>query len=188
VIRRGRYLAFAAAVLVAVGATLPQLDWVSAQFDRFGASSSVDMRGAPTVATLEQHDGSRLQIAEKTFSANGTTPSMRCVAASPPPPADPVSAPDDPLAFSGFASCTHLDVIAFRSQWDDDGSASVLARRPDDAAAIELRSDAKTWPPSSSDGRWTLFWLPPGALGPGSHVDLVALDAAGATISSEHVH
>ena len=162
-------------------------DWIQSQLDRFRGSSEVDMRGAVVVARLRQHDGSVLEIAERTIPATAKAPVLRCAALRPPPPADPVMAPRDPLSFAGSASCTDLSTMAYESTWQDDGSVALLARRPDGADRIELRSGATTWGPASSDGAWALLTLPPGSLPPEATAALVARDATGAIVSTEQV-
>jgi hypothetical protein len=190
---RGRYAALFAAGALALGATFGSHDWISSQFDTFRASSGIDMRGAVVVSHLRQHDGSILEIAEKTVppvvDANPvqSTPAQRCVATRPPAPADPVTAPADPLSFGGDAFCTALSTMASLSAWLDDGSASMLARRPDAAASIEIRLGSSVWQPSSADGPWVIFTVGPGSIPPHATVELIALDASGHPVATERV-
>jgi hypothetical protein len=183
---RARSLVLVAAAAVSLGTVVPQLGWVDAQFDRFHASVGVDMADATVVAHLRQHDGTVLEIAEKTFATAGA-PTMRCVAIRPPAPADPVAAPSDPLSFGGDAFCTRVGTMGAVSTWQDDGSGSLLARRPDRAAGIELRAGASSWKPSSADGPWALFTVGPGSIPPDAAVSIVALDLSGHEIATEPV-
>jgi hypothetical protein len=65
----------------------------------------------------------------------------------------------------------------------DDGSAALLAHRPDGTTQIKLRQGAVSWSPSSTDGAWVYFDLPPGAVKAGPPLALVALDSSGRVIA-----
>jgi hypothetical protein len=190
---RARLALIMAAAVLALGATFGSRDWITTQFDTFKAAPAVDMRGAVVVARLRQHDGSVLEIAEKTLppltgeSPAQASPAMRCVALRPPAPADPVMAPLDPLSFGGSAFCSRLDAMAAESVWQNDGSASVLARRPDAAVSIELRVGGSSWRPSAADGPWALFTVGPGSIPSRAIGELVALDAAGRPLTTEPI-
>jgi hypothetical protein len=191
---RGRYAAVAVAGAVVLGATFGTHDWIAQQFDAFRANGGIDVRGAVVVAHLRQHDGSPLEIAETIVPAYvdsnplRSVPAQRCVAARPLPPADPIAAPEDPLSFAGEAFCTLLGTMSVAVVWQDDGSAAMLARRPDAAASIELRFGSSSWRPSSSDGQWVLFTLPAGsAPSPRDAFQVVALDAAGRPVATQRV-
>ena len=190
---RGRLMAVAAVAVVSLGAVYGSYDWITSQGRTFDPSPGVDLSGAAVVAHVRQHDGSILEIAEKIVPAHAdpvalrSSPALRCVVTRPAPPADPVAARTDPLAFGGDAQCSHLETMSFESSWPGDGSASVLARRPDGAGSIELRAGAMSWQPSSSDGSWVLFNLAPGSVTSGVPVDVVALGSSGRVVQTQRI-
>jgi hypothetical protein len=190
---RGALVAVAAVAVVSLGAVYGPYDWITSQSRTFDPSPGVDMAGAAVVAHLGQHDGGILEIAEKIVPAHvdpvplRSSPALRCVVTRPAPPADPVAARVDPLSFGGDAQCSHLETMSFESNVLDDGSASVLARRPDGAERIEVRAGSSSWQPSSSDGSWVVFDLPPGSLASGVPADVVALDRAGRVLETQRI-
>ena len=185
--RRPRVALLAAAV-ISTGVAIGPTSWVTSQFDVFEPSNAPDMTGAVVVAHLRQHDGSILEIAEKLVSSGSAGQALRCVATRPAAPGDPVAAPSDPLSFAGSAFCTHLDTIAATSEWKSDGSGSLLAHLPDGAVRLELRAGTATWEPTSSDGSWAIFSLPPGSIPDRTSATVVALDAQGTIVDQEPVH
>jgi hypothetical protein len=168
---------------ISTGAAFGPTSWVTSQFNKFNVFEAPNMSSAVVVAHLRQHDGSLLEIAEKLVSFEDQV--LRCVATRPAAPADPVAAPTDPLSFAGGAFCTPPNTIPATSAWEGDGSGSLLAHLPDGAVRLELRAGTAAWAPTSSDGRWAIFILPPSSIPARMSATVVAIDAQGTVIDQD---
>jgi hypothetical protein len=170
-------------------------DWIASQVRIFHPSgaSEIKIGDARIVAQLQQHDGSTLEIAETIIpphvdaNPERSHPVERCVATRPAPPADAIAAPADALSLSGSAFCTTLETMAFESNWLADGSGVVLIRRPDNAQTVQLRGGDVAWQPTSADGHWALFVLPPNSLVDGIPVEVDALGATGSVTDTQRI-